>query len=292
MNYTAPDTTQLPDIKISPPFRGRFFQLVKEEKTRIKKKEEKEEEKSLIHVNIQPTNNPRCHFLHIETFKKTIRSTLLSDSDKELKKQLSQPLNDVKVVINQDGIITQVENLKQIQQKQKKLTEKLKKNTTGKTVKKIIHSHQSLYKALYKKEDKVCRILNSRDCLGMVLYPFYQKESRQVRNINLMKNTLLPIEEKIVNRTSEEDREFQIQVQGRITPPVYAAMFQTVSQILELPYQEEDLPVLHQYEGTYVLDKETGQLTQSCLLIDFTFGENYQKTLHYSLKPISHEEIQ
>ena len=59
----------------------------------------------------------------------------------------------------------------------------------------------------------------------------------------------------------------------------------------KIAFTPRDKPILDKYNGEVSFATKTGELQYSDLLINFSYGDNYKKTIEYEIKKISHEEL-
>ncbi len=273
----------------------RFYRLILNEITDSNGKRERNEIKVIIHSTLTRLDNPNYYSLHLETFKRQHRSTWHSVSVKNFLERLSLIIDDVKLIIEKNGRISKIENLKEIQNKAQTQVDKLRLTYKGKHVEDACNFQLNFH----KNEKIIINDFYKYHNFGLLFCPYYKIISLnnnvltyQLRYANLMEHTLVYVEEELEQiNTIEDFGEIELQIKGKLIEPINTEMFRSAAKIAHFPFSEEDCPQLDKYKGGYLLDKHTKIVKQAKYHIEFSFGEKYRKSITYELKNINHEEI-
>lgn len=254
-----------------------FYSFLQEEYTQVNGKEEREDRSSIMLYSLEPVQE--FNKVHWETFRNLYWSTCMSDSEKVLRKQLSLIISDLQLILTPEGKIHDLVNLSEIQKKAEQIIIKLSKNYIGNRAEKGFQA----YRNFYSNKKHIISSLYSYNHFGLLLSSFYE-EVYKTKNANLMDNIIFTIEEQRKINNAE------IKISGKLIEQHNLSDLHESAKLSGIKVLKGDIPKLEKYDGIFYL-RPDGFIKSSSLSIIFSFGENYKKTIDYTLNAISHEEI-
>lgn len=273
----------------------KFYRYSYNDYTTINGKTHRSELNKNFHVALRHLETDRFEY-HIEIFDRVHRDKELSLSEKDFLDRIAEINNDVVLVTNEYGRLKNVERLAVLQDKAKKITEKLSRSYVGKKA----DDFYTFLKEFYQKENLVCADFLKNNHFGMIVHKFYgwyddkeEQVKHSVRYRNFMNNTIIDIDESVETEAMRNDDELLLlQYTGNIPSDKNREMFFGEMNRKEIAYNREtDFPKLDKYKGQILLDFVTKEVLEHKLTIEFSLGENYQKKIIYHLKEIGHEEV-
>ncbi|WP_300685988.1 hypothetical protein [Chryseobacterium sp.] len=283
------------DIKLNLLEGKKFYRYSCNEYTTTNGKTHRSELNKNFHVTLKLLETDRFEY-HIEIFDRVHRDKELSLSEKDFLDRVAEINNDVVLVTDEYGKLKNVQGLSVLQDKTEKIIERLSRSYVGKQA----DDFYTFLKDFYQKENLICADFLKNNHFGMIVHKFYgwyddQEEQikHSVRYRNFMNNTVMDIDERIQTEAMRNDDELLLlQYTGNIPSDKNWEMFYGEMKRKEITYNREtDFPKLDKYKGQMLLDFVTKEVLEHKLTIEFSLGENYQKTIIYHIKEVSHEEL-
>lgn len=267
-----------------------FYQFFMLETTFENGSQLKNELNKLLHTTI--TKKEKNYYqMEIESFDRVHKNRMFSNSEKVFGARLAEINDDLHFEVNSQAEVLHVLHMDQLQQKVEAVINKLQSKYVGDRVEDTFQYLRNFY----QNEQRI--VLDSKQYkqFGLLLNGFYGKHSaahsqKQMRRyLNFMDNTVVNVEEQAsIHKIDEATLELQLQISGSIKEPFYYAMF--VKTMLEKNiafHPVNDQPKLDTYNGLFVFDMQSGIVKKATMDIAFSYGENYQKTIHYQLNEVN-----
>ncbi len=266
-----------------------FYQFSMLETTFENGNQLKNELNKLLHTTLTKKEN-NFYQMQIESFDREHKNRLFSSSEKVFGARLAEINDNLYFEVNSQAEVMHVAHMDQLQQKVEAVIHKLQAKYVGERVE---NTFQCL-RDFYQNEQRI--ILDSKQYkqFGLLLNGFYGKHSadnpqKQMRRyLNFMDNTVVNIEERAdIHKIDEEEQELHLRITGSMKEPFYNAMF--LKTLLEKNiafHPVNDQPQLDLYNGLFVFDMQLGIVKSAVIDIAFSYGENYQKTIHYQLNAL------
>lgn len=251
------------------------------------------EKKNYLHVAIKKGEGE--FEFRIEYFDAILKNRHLSTSEKEYLLQLDAIQNELTLTTNRFAEIRQIDNLSVLQIRAQKTIQKLAKNYIGGNA---LNTFQHL-RNYYKHPQLILADLVQYNRLGLLFSKFYGNvkngvnKKYLVRYNNFLPHTLVQVNETIVSyRIQYEAGQTLVSYKGVLDADfIQRAAFERQLNLEHLPFTNHDHPTLNHYNGSVVFENTTGTVQQADLLIDFSFGAAYHKTIEYSLKAIDAQDV-
>lgn len=272
----------------------KFYRYSYNEYTTISGKTYRSELNKNFHVTLKRLEGERFEY-HIEIFDRVHRDKELSLSEKDFLDRIAEINNDVVLITDEYGRLKNVQGLPILQDKVKKMVEKLSRTYVGKKAEDFFQ----FLKTFYQNENLVAKDFLKNIHFGMILHQLYgrydEKDNQvkhHVRYRNFMTNTIIDIDESVQTEAMRCDDELLLlQYIGTIPSDKNWEMFYGELKRREIAYNDTDIPKLDKYKGQMLLDFITKEVLEHKLTIEFSMGANYQKKIIYHIKEISHEEL-
>ncbi len=266
-----------------------FYQFSMLETTIENGNQLKNELNKLLHTTLTKKEN-NFYQMQIEAFDREHKNRSFSSSEKVFGARLAEINDDLYFEVNSQAEVMHVAHMDRLQQKVEAVIHKLQSKYVGERV----ESTFQYLRDFYQNEQRI--ILDSKQYkqFGLFLNGYYGKHSadnpqKQMRRyLNFMDNTVVNIEEQAnIHKIDEEEQELHLRITGSMKEPFYNAMF--LKTLLEKNiafHPVNDQPQLDLYNGLFVFDMQLGIVKSATIDIAFSYGENYQKTIHYQLNAL------
>jgi hypothetical protein len=247
-----------------------------------------------IHASITSKVNYGQFVMQLEIFDFEYKNKNVSVSEKDFISKMADISDNLILEITQFAGVRSISNLDKIQQR---LEEKIKKMAENNVGEKVEQTFQYL-REFYKNEKRIILDTKNYKQHGLLLHSFYGDYSptystkRKVRYLNFMDNTVVNIQEEAkVGVIEVNKRELEICINAIIDEPFYNSMFLKSLEEKEIVVDlVNDKASLDKYEGSIIIDMDSGMVKRAHITIEFSFGKNYKKTINYQLKEVDYAD--
>lgn len=270
----------------------RFYRFSYYEETVINGRTSRNEVSKLFHISMERTANDLD--VHIEVFERAHKNRDLSSSEKEFYSQVASISDDLQFTIKADTSFVRLRNGEALKKKMQEKADKLGRTYKGESAEKTYRFLHRFYNsgALIKND------LTNYNQYGLLLNRFYGKytdgmaKRSNARYTNLMPDTLAEVEEIISPEILSATEATSLVKLSGVMHTINVDMFRRAMKVNEIPFDpERDRPELKRYEGDFTFNNFTGETLHVGVFIDFSFGENYKRSIEYKLKEVPHEEV-
>jgi hypothetical protein len=279
------------DLKLNLEKGQKFYNRFLIEKTIMGECSSTNEQKEIIHITWQKQPSGK-YLLQSEVFNKMRNNKNMSHSEEDFLNMIGSIQDNIILEIDEYGNLLDIYNFNTIQQKANKVIEKLSKKFKGKEA-----EYTYIFLNRYYQNKKIIyKDLNKYDNYGFFLNHFYNKYKQAEKKEyflnyrNFIKNSYAIVNEQ--RRIKDcSDNCTTIDISGNLSSENGFDFFKTEMLFRNIPFTSSDNPNLDKYKGEISFSTKTGELLYSDLLIEFSYGDNYKKTIEYEIKEINYEEL-
>lgn len=294
MYMLFPDIPKQQDIRLraeKEPHKA-FYRLMIAERTFVDGLTVRSELSKLIHTAFSAGDQGQFN-LSLETFDARRRDSEMSLSIKDLLSRAERCYQDLDLVLDEEGQISEIQNLARIMEIWTAQKQYLAERFNGPGI-----------QALDQFEDRVlqsgstlARYLGNDRKLGLLLNIPYGTVGAAwmpgftTRTNNFMEGTVAFVRESF---RLHEVNEIQIQIEGngQLVPGLQQELFRSAMQRNHQAFHPvTDKPALVHYNRNITLDTATHRPLTAGLIARFEFGKNYAKEIDYQLTAVSADDI-
>lgn len=250
----------------------------------------KSEVKKTIHSTVLKKDF-ETYLIQLEIFDIEYKNRTVSIAEKDFLGRIAEINDDVILETDRHLNINKLLNQDQIQNRLEEKIAKLSKSNVGPKVEEMFQ----YLRDFYSNDRRILLDIKNYRQHGLLLNPFYDRytplsiKKRSVRYLNFVENAVVNIgEEAKVKKIKLKERELEVGVKGKMIAPFYNDMiFKSIKSKGILFDSEKDKPSLDEYEGSFIFDMNSGIVKKASISIEFSFGENYKKTISYQLNELN-----
>lgn len=250
----------------------------------------KSEIKKTIHSTVLKKDF-ETYLIQLEIFDIEYKNRTVSLTEKDFLGRIAEVNDDIILETDRHLNVNKLLNQDQIQNRLEEKIAKLAKSNVGPKVEEMFQ----YLRDFYNNDRRILLDIKNYRQHGLLLNPFYDRytplsiKKRSVRYLNFVENAVVNIgEEAQVKKIKLKERELEVGVRGKMIAPFYNDMiFKSIKSKGILFDSAKDKPNLDKYDGSFIFDMNSGAVKKASISIEFSFGENYKKTISYQLNELN-----
>lgn len=269
-----------------------FYQYKVNTETIINGNGHKTRHSKLLHLTIKPHQASGYEFL-MESFDSIIKDSNLSLGIKDLLDRLGRIIQDVTLHLSDNGSLISILNYNEMIAQIEDIRDFIYQRYRGVGLSKI----NDYFVNVILVKNNLIKYLYDYRRLGLLLQIPYGwigasfSQNKKLKHNNLLDNAILEIESQF-KLEKNNGQEIVIVGQGKLTNfSYYLPLINNAIQSLGIPLMLNDKPELFNYNHHIILNSMTHIPKSVSLDIDFSFGKNYKRVIHYQLSQYSFDGI-